>query len=363
MSTLCKSPFLSYQAYKESVTRQVHHETIYLTNQVMRLDLEDLNDESFIFLCESQHALEAIRCIQSHKLHRISHRALQYAFSSTIDRLNGDPNLIAALLKVGNVDPSLKIKHFTDPLIWAAEKGVEHLVKMLLEDPRIKLEGQDYLFNRTVHFQSFNRNRAIHVAAEHGHRAVVKTLMNHSGIDIKALGFMDRTIIHSASLSNSPKMMSHLLMATDINPALPDVEGLHPLHIAAQYGNYKVISILVNDPRVEVNARNHKNQTPLSTLLNNILRAGIDEESAVNAAKSLLDHKDINIDLGVDGNNLRHPIYIICRCGFLRLFKLLGQRGICDNICVKLAYEVAVKWGSNDIAQYLNLAKNHLDYN
>jgi hypothetical protein len=363
MGTLCKAPFLTYQAYKESVTGHVYHETTYITNQVMRLDLEDLNDESFLFLCESQHSLEAIRCIESYKAACISQPALQYAFSSTIDRLNGDPNLIAALLKVGKVDPSLKIKHFSDPLIWAAEKGQVHLVKMLLDDPRIKLEGQDYLFNRTVHFQSLNRNRAIHVAAENGHRAVVKTLMNHSGIDIKALGFMDRTIIHSASLCNSSRMMSLLLLETDINPSLPDVEGLHALHIAAQYGNYKVISILLNDPRVQVNARNHKNETPLSTLLNNILRAGIDEESAVKAAKSLLDHNDIDRNLGFDGENHRNPIYIICRCGFLKLFKLLGQRGVCHDISLKFAYETAVKWGSNEIAHYLSNVKSNFDYN
>ena len=41
----------------------------------MKLHLDDLDDESFQFLCENEFAIEFGRCLQSHKAHQISDHA------------------------------------------------------------------------------------------------------------------------------------------------------------------------------------------------------------------------------------------------------------------------------------------------
>jgi hypothetical protein len=85
-----------------------------------------------MYLAENQHIPELERVLNSRRGYRISKNGKQDVFNMVSEDRDGDPKLMLALLKDGEVDPGLSPKYWSNSIIWAAEKGSVELVQLLL---------------------------------------------------------------------------------------------------------------------------------------------------------------------------------------------------------------------------------------
>lgn len=319
-------PTLTFDAYKRS--------TQILGNRLrnahlMRLDLRELNDPSFLFLAKSIHAAEVIRCISSHKSHMISAQAREEAYKIVIYR-DGDPEIIVALLNDGKIGESISDLDWNSVFIWASWKGSLKLVKILLENPKVD--------PKTIDFEG---NQSIHSAAYHMHSEVLKLLLNDTRVDHAALGFENRTIIHFAAKNDNPNLIKYLLKNARVDPSKIDIYGNSALHLASEYGNVGVVEVLLGDLRVDPNPINNKGQTPLNSAT---------RSQNLECVKLLL--KSPLINARIPDNDGYQPIHIACKFGYLDIVELFltASNGILVDELTKLeGYDLAVEWQREDV--------------
>ena len=142
------------------------------------------------------------------------------------------------------------------PLSWAAENGHEGIVKMLLERENVNPDHPDTKFGRTP----------LMLAARNGHEEVVKMLLRREDVTCDLVDtFYGQTPLSGAAENGHEGVVKMLLKLKDVNPALPDTKyGLTPLAWAAQNGHAGVVGILVERPDVIIDTLDKTNQTPLS---------------------------------------------------------------------------------------------------
>ena len=102
-------------------------------------------------------------------------------------RFNG-LSTVDALLQ-GGTDPSINGKKESTPSHFAACRGNEEILKVLLEHPKVKVDAK-YSSGKT----------ALHLACTEGHCRVCKLLLS-KGADIKAVTADNTTPLHNAILN------------------------------------------------------------------------------------------------------------------------------------------------------------------
>ena len=105
---------------------------------------------------------------------------------------------VDALLQVG-ADPSIKGKKGSTPLHFAARRGNDEIVKVLLEHPKVKIDTKDS-----------SGKTALHLACSEGHSRVCKLLLS-KGADIKAVTADNTTPLHNAILNGHSQVATMLL--------------------------------------------------------------------------------------------------------------------------------------------------------
>src|SRR5690349_9025874 len=68
-------PTLSFASYRDSGSADKNLNKSLCKAHKMKLSLDDLCDESFIYLANHKYEHEPVRCIQSHKAHMVSMEA------------------------------------------------------------------------------------------------------------------------------------------------------------------------------------------------------------------------------------------------------------------------------------------------
>ena len=112
-------------------------------------------------------------------------------------RFNG-LSTVDALLQ-GGADPSIKGKKGSTPLHFAARRGNEEIVKVLLEHPKVKVDAKDSC-----------GKTALHLACTEGHCRVCKLLLS-KGADIKAVTADNTTPLHNAILNGHSQVATMIL--------------------------------------------------------------------------------------------------------------------------------------------------------
>lgn len=170
------------------------------------------------------------------------------------------------------------IQHKHELLLWAAGRGRERMVRLLLR------EGADINF--------WTDSSALYTAVKHGHEEIVKILLEN-GAEIhnqRADSQAQRSALHEAACQYGRESIAKLLIqkGADIN-ALSGC-GMAPLHQAVVHGNEPMVRLLVKKG-CDVNIRRRfviKNQvTPLhyAARLENdeIMRILFDAGASINA--------------------------------------------------------------------------------
>jgi len=141
------------------------------------------------------------------------------------------------------------------PLSWAAENGHEGIVKMLLEREDVNPEHPDTKLGRTP----------LTLAAQNGHEEVVKMLLRRDVTPYPVDTFYGQTPLSCAAENGHEGVVKMLLERKDVNPALRDTKyGRTPLPRAAQNGHVGVVGIPLQRPEVIIDILDKTNQTPLS---------------------------------------------------------------------------------------------------
>ncbi|KAF9772370.1 hypothetical protein IL306_009926 [Fusarium sp. DS 682] len=154
--------------------------------------------------------------------------------------------LSCLLLDTGKVDvDATDTEYGRTPLLWAAEKGHEAVVKLLLDTGKVDVDTRDK-YGRTPLLR----------AAENGHKAVVKLLLDTGKVDVDARDKNGRTPLWWAARKGRKAEVKMLLDTGKVNVDARDIEySRTPLSQTAGKGYEAVVKMLLDTGKVDVNAR------------------------------------------------------------------------------------------------------------
>src|ERR1700722_14607775 len=153
-------------------------------------------------------------------------------------------------------DPDVKDTNGRTPLSRAAEKGHEAVVKLLLDKVGVDLDSKDTIYGQTP----------LSRAAENGHEMVVKLLLDKEGVDPDSKTIDGRTPLSRAAQMGHEAVVKLLLDKEGVDPDSKDTTyGQTPLSWAAENGHEAVVKLLLDKKGVDPDSKDTTNdRTPLS---------------------------------------------------------------------------------------------------
>ncbi|OMO72699.1 hypothetical protein CCACVL1_17642 [Corchorus capsularis] len=138
-------------------------------------------------------------------------------------------------------------------LFTAAEKGHLDVVKELLQ----------YSTREGISTKSRSGFDPLHIAANNGHEAIVKVLLEHDPGLIKTVGQANATPLVSAAMKGHTAVVRELLSKDPSLLEISKANGKNPLHFAARQGHVDIVKILLEkDPQL-ARRTDKKGQTAL----------------------------------------------------------------------------------------------------
>ncbi|KAH3861103.1 hypothetical protein DPMN_024031, partial [Dreissena polymorpha] len=198
------------------------------------------------------------------------------------------------------------------PLLVASWKGHLHVVEFLLSN-RAKVAATDSCMRTALHW-----------AVDQGHYNIMQVLMKYGGQTLlPQMDHTDQTVGHYAARTGNT-MILRLLMDFGINLEARDQDGKTPLHVAAEYGNYTSVEMLVEASRSEINDGDSDGRTPLMiACLSGHLKA----------ARSLL---ALGADNSIRDENYCTAMILAASKGHSKVMQLLIDDLAEVNVCDKL---------------------------
>lgn len=151
---------------------------------------------------------------------------------------NGNHDAVKALLQTSaslpeddafirlDYGPNFKVKHDQTPLLWAAERGCDVVVKLLLE------KGSD------IEAKDKHHRTPLSYAVENGHETTVRLLLEH-GCDAEPVAGYHIPLLDAARSANEP--ITRLLIEAGVNIEVKPRDGMTSLLIASQAGHETII--------------------------------------------------------------------------------------------------------------------------
>ena len=217
--------------------------------------------------------------------------------------------LSAALISIDNGNVQVKADSKDNsgrtPLSWAAGRGHEAAVKLLVERGDVEAGSKDKYGQTPLSW-----------AAERGHEAVIKLLVKRGDIDADSRDNMGRTPLSWAAGGGHEAVVTLLVERGYVEADSMDKYGQTPLLWAAERGHEAVVRLLVERGDVEADSRDNMERTPLSWA------AGGGHEAVV---KLLVERGDVEADS--KDNSERTPLSWATGGGHEAVAKLLIERG------------------------------------
>ena len=220
----------------------------------------------------------------------------------------GIVDILAALLEMKEWDANAEDFMGTTALAWAAIKGHEEVVKMLLERKDVNPSQAGTLYSRTP----------LAWAARGGHEGIVRMLLEREEVNPdQADARYGQTPLLLAAERGHEGIVKLLLGREEVNPDQVDEYGRTPLSWAAACGHAGVVKMLLE--REEVNpdqADSNGGRTPLSWA------AGSGHKGIV---RMLLEREDVNP--GQSGTKYgKTPVWWAAEGGQEEVVKILLER-------------------------------------
>ena len=174
--------------------------------------------------------------------------------------IRGHEEIVKMLLERGDVNPNL-VHSGRDqtPLMWAAQLGHEGVVKVFLEREVVNPSQANSVYGLTL----------LYFAAVNGHEGIVKMLLEREDINPnQVLAGYSATPLSFAALYGNEGVVKILLEREDINPNIADTnDGRTPLSDAAARGYEGIVKMLLERNDIRIDIRDGRNQTALSLAL------------------------------------------------------------------------------------------------
>ena len=187
----------------------------------------------------------------------------------------GQEGVVRVLLEGNGANPNTPNKYDRTPLLRAAENGNEGVVRILLERNDVNPRTPD-AYRRTP----------LSWAAWNGHEGVVRILLERSDVDPRIPDKSGRTPLSRAAQNGHEEVVKILLERNDINPDTPDRGNQTPVSLAAENGHGGVVRIFLGRNDIDPNTTG---SSPCQTLLSSAVRNGHDE-----VVRILLGRNDVN---------------------------------------------------------------------
>jgi ankyrin repeat protein len=214
----------------------------------------------------------------------------------------GVPALMSYLISTAAEPDSKDYLHRT-PLSWAATRGHETVVKLLLESGLVDVNSLD------IHSQT-----PLSLAATEGHQAVVKLLLENSQVDLNSKDVEGRTALSWAAGNGYETVVNLLLESERVNINSKDYYGLTPFLWAVMEGHQAVVKLLLRTGQVAIDSRDGRGRTPLSWAA----RAGNKE-----VVKLLLETGQVDVNsMDYEGHT---PVSLAAKKGHMEVVSLLSQ--------------------------------------
>ncbi len=215
---------------------------------------------------------------------------------------NGHDKVVELLLKHPKTDVNVKSRYGATALIYAVARGQNKIVKRLLKHPQIEVNtkisssscleiwSKDTALPLAV-LKFSDQDTALSLAVKDGHKEIVTMLLKHPDIDVNATYFTPLTraiqrddedmvrllLKHPKIKVKEHNMMSPLFTAVvngreeivklllkkgaDINEKT--LQSTTPLIASVLFGQPRITNLLLNQPNIDVNARNYEGKTAL----------------------------------------------------------------------------------------------------
>ena len=227
---------LRLNSFYDYAARNWGHHARVTSTQAGRLILDFLNSEAKV--AGSSQAMMASISDYWNYGQRVPRQTTGVHFAAYF----GLSETMIALLKNGH-NPDVKDTFGRTPLSWAAENGHEAVVKLLLDK-----EGVD------PDSKAKDGRTPLLWAAENGHEAVVKLLLDKDAVDPNTRDWIDRTPL-SLAAENGHEAVAELLLAKDaVDPNCKDCNGRTPLWWATTNRHEAMVKLLLSDA-IDPNAR------------------------------------------------------------------------------------------------------------
>ena len=243
--------------------------------------------------------------------------------------------------KRGYVIGQRDCKGFT-PLMWAARRGNEGVVRLLLMPDDVDPDKPDN-----------DGKTLLWLASSNGHEEVVRLLLSRGDVNPDKPDNNGATPFWLASARGHEGVVRLLLARNDVDPDRSDNYGQTPLLIASEKGHEGVVRLLLTRDNVNPNRSNNYGQTPL-------MWASVCGHEGV--VRLLLTCNDINPDK--QNNSGQTPFSCACENGNKGVVRLLLSRDdvnpdIPDNYGQTPVWH-ACFYGHEEVVRLL-LARNDID--
>ena len=167
----------------------------------------------------------------------------------------GIADIVAALIEMGYCDMNGEDLLQHTPLAWAAQKGHEEVVKILLAREEVNPDKPDR-WSRTP----------LSYAAENGYEEVVKMLLGRKEVNPNKPDYEGQTPLTHAAANGEEEVVKMPLGRGDVNPDEPGLGDQTALSYAAEYGYGEVVKILLGREEANPDKPDCCGRTPPSGL-------------------------------------------------------------------------------------------------
>ena len=206
--------------------------------------------------------------------------------------MNGNVSILKYFLSLADkININAHNKYRVTPLHIACDKGFEEMVRILMGNPLLDANTEDY-----------EENTALHTACVRGHEAIVSMLLGHKDIQVNKVNIYMRT----------------------------------PLIAACNNGHLGVVRLLLARDDVDVNAQDINKDTALMISC---------AKGSIDTVRCLLDHENININLA--DSNHKTALMLACNFGHNEISKMLLQMQRKD------LQKTVSRYGARQVQKYL----------
>ena len=290
---------------------------------------------------------------------------------------NGYKNVLQCLLSHAECNPNVQDIHGNTPLHIACREGHLECVKLIVKtstvtvDPNltnIKMQTAlhiacryghriiaEYLVTHTEcnpNVQDIQRSTPLHILSLNSHLECVKLIVKNSTVtvDPNLTNGNKQTALHVACEYGHRNIAEYLVTHTECNPNVQDIQRSTPLHIISRIGHLECVKLIVKTStvRVDPNLTNRYKQTALHIAC---------EYDHRNIAEYLVTHTECNPN--VQDIQRSTPLHIISRKGHLECVKLIVETStvrVDPNLTNKnkqTALHIACEYNHRNIAEYL----------